>query len=362
MLQHHVISLVLCLISTRCLLIIEGWSGNTYRIHAFKAHQISYVHQPYFKRTKRSNHCCTYVSNGINESLFNVSSIDKDSKSDEANVWSIDTINTDNANVTSENKSQPSSNNTIRGITLKLAFDLNGGVACRSEIRPERFTCTESLDMVHRLRSKSDAVLIGVGTAIVDNPSLLVRRNITVLQQPLRVVIDPMLRFITPSASSSSQHDDSYQLLTDGYPVVIFHCRNDTTTNKVIRDIVQDLPSSVQLHYVESIDGRNLSNAPRINVQRIVDHLQKEYNVQHLMVEGGPSTARLFLQSNLIDRFVLVQAPIRFDDPILANITPSALQSANLIKLGAIQSGQDIIECWSRPEWPWPESDLHDWP
>ena len=332
-------------------------------IDAFTVQHASKVHQFYVKSKQKHQagltcpRCCRYVSSGVNEPPFNISS----SCHDEDILPSVETISEnfpDTGNRAPNTAIRPRS---VRGITLKMALDRNGGVACRSEIRPERFTGSESLDMVHRLRSHSDAVLIGVGTAIVDDPSLLVRRNVIVDQQPLRVVIDPMLRLVA-SSTLSSQQNNSYQLLTDGYPLVMYHCRNDTTTNPILVNITKALPTTVQLHYVKPISVGSSMGAARINVKIIFDHLQTHYNVQHLMVEGGPRTAQLFLQSNLIDRCILVQAPIQFDDPVLSNITPLVLQSANLIPLGSIPSGADIIECWSRPNLPWPTFDLRDWP
>jgi riboflavin biosynthesis pyrimidine reductase len=247
--------------------------------------------------------------------------------------------------------------NNVQGITLKLALDMNGGVACRSEIRPERFTCSQSLDMVHRLRANSDAVVIGIGTAISDNPSLLVRRpNITITKQPLRVVIDPMLKLLV----GSQYH--TYQLFTDGYPLILYHCRNDTETNE-FRSIINTVSSSssVQLRCIKPMESNNCQFL-RISAEDIVHDLQNNYNVQHIMIEGGPNTAHTFLQSKLIDRCILVHAPIQFPDPILSNITPCVLEAANLLQLGSIPSGVDTIECWSRPNVPWPTSDLQDWP
>merc|ERR1712161_19398 len=91
----------------------------------------------------------------------------------------------------------------------------------------ERFTSSESLTMVHRLRRDSDAVLVGRGTVQVDDPSLTVRRVPPLIQrrrrrrilkgepkqrnekeekveyeyqsniiQPLRVVLDPSLSIL----------------------------------------------------------------------------------------------------------------------------------------------------------------------
>jgi diaminohydroxyphosphoribosylaminopyrimidine deaminase/5-amino-6-(5-phosphoribosylamino)uracil reductase len=369
MLKHHIIDLLLWLICIQLWIITRLPAQTCVVVDAFTT--ILYaptlpLHQFYITtgilkcriRAKqlRSGHC-RGISNGFNEANLNISSTYNDEDiSDSCLDTRSETLPDKDEKALLNVETRLMNRRSIRGITLKLALDRNGGVAGRSEIRPERFTCTESLDMVHRLRSQSDAVLIGVGTAITDNPSLLVRRNIVVDQQPLRVVIDPMLRLLEPIPVS--HHNTSYQLLTDGYPLVIYHCRNDTAINPVLELV----PPSVQLHYIPPIHSNRITDAPRICVQSIFDHLQEKYKVKHLMVEGGPRTAQLFLQSNLIDRCILVQAPVQFDDPILSNITPSVLQSANLVQVGSVKSGTDLLECWTRPNLPWPTSDVRHWP
>eukprot|EP00961_Rhodomonas_salina_P166793 2247963-Rhodomonas_salina.3 len=96
-------------------------------------------------------------------------------------------------------------------VTLKIAVDSKGAVDDLG-LTAKRFTCSESLDAVHRLRRDSDAVLVGVGTVARDDPSLTVRR-VTPKDgdvQPSRVVIDPYLR-IPPNSV----------LLRDGIHTVI---------------------------------------------------------------------------------------------------------------------------------------------
>jgi riboflavin-specific deaminase-like protein len=232
----------------------------------------------------------------------------------------------------------------VSGITLKVALDLSGGVACRSEVRPERFTSPESLDMVHRLRAQSDAVLVGVGTAIADNPSLLVRRGLTVQEQPLRVVIDPTLRLI------SSPKYEEYQLLTDGYPTLIYHCQTHVDCSIS--------STGVRLAYLPSLKV----DSTQISVTEVVQHLRQHFEVQHLMVEGGPKTAEAFLQAQSIDRCLLVQAPIQFHDPVPSGISRAVLEAASLRFLGSIPSGRDVIECYSKSALQWPSPDLHSWP
>ena len=92
----------------------------------------------------------------------------------------------------------------IKGVTLKIAFDTEWGVADLSSEKSERFTCSESLDMVHRLRRCSDAVLVGRSTVQADDCTLTVRRvplDPYRSKQPTRVVI--CLLYTSPSPRDS---------------------------------------------------------------------------------------------------------------------------------------------------------------
>lgn len=226
-------------------------------------------------------------------------------------------------------------NTGIRGITLKIALDSTGAAADLAADKSERFTCAESLDMVHRLRRESDAVLVGRNTIEVDNPSLTVRRNYDVERQPLRVVLDPLLK-LCPRA-------EQYTVFTDGLPTVVYHSVQD------VDEVLLDLQESVQCVYM-----------PDFDLAQIVDHLRQNFGVQHLMVEGGPFTARLFLP--MLDRVIIVKAPLCFKDPLPAGVTPAKLQEAGLLYLGSSVCGDDTIDYWSRPGLPWPSETLVDWP
>eukprot|EP01083_Nonionella_stella_P292996 996495_1 len=116
----------------------------------------------------------------------------------------------------------------VTGVTLKMAFDANYAVADNAppSQKSERFTCPQSLDLVHKLRRNSDAVLVGRGTVVRDDCTLTVRR-VELLssddgqqQQPARVVIDPQLKILD---GTQEQEQEGYALLRDGHRTIIYH-------------------------------------------------------------------------------------------------------------------------------------------
>jgi hypothetical protein len=132
---------------------------------------------------------------------------------------------------------------TVTGVTLKIALDATGGAADMAAEKSDRFTCAESLDMVHRLRRVSDAVLVGKKTVVVDDPSLTVRRvPCDGDEQPLRVVLDPQLTLILDDVV-----EQDYALFRDGLPTVVYHCVPD------VDDSLLDLDESVTLVYHQKI-------------------------------------------------------------------------------------------------------------
>ena len=291
--------------------------------------------------------------------------------------------------------------NKVQGVTLKIAFDSSsnngndnngpssykyGGVADNSSIKSERFTSPTSLDMVHRLRRESDCVLVGKGTVAFDDCTLTVRRvpMDPDRAQPARVVIDPSLSLLLSNNSDGvTNHDDDgdnlqYKMFQDGHQVIVYYCDNKNNVPLV------DYPSCV--HFVKvpdtsdaSVFIREDSNhypnddksvvsespSPKISPAFIVEDLRNNFDIHHVMIEGGPSTALLFLQTGAVDRAIIVKSPICFKDPVPSHMSHQTMIDAGLTLLGCFTNkGGDEIECWARNGACWPNdgTNLESWP
>ena len=137
----------------------------------------------------------------------------------------------------------------------------------------------EALRHLHRIRAEVDAVIVGVGTAIADNPQLTTRH--VEGPNPVRVVIDPNGRL---------PHD--LAMLHDGAaPVLVVTCPD------------RDVPSGAEaLEFPCLADGN-------IPPEQIVEALAAR-GLKRLLIEGGAETLARFLNAGAIDELHLMVAPI----------------------------------------------------
>src|SRR5687767_6820134 len=133
---------------------------------------------------------------------------------------------------------------------------------------------------LHRLRALVDAVVIGVGTALADDPQLTVRRVSG--PQPARVVIDPSGR--VPARARLFASDGARRVVVAG-----------TGTRP-------PLPSDVEIVGLPTIDGL-------IAPAEIVRALAAR-GFRRLLIEGGANTVSRFLAAGCLDRLHVVVAPV----------------------------------------------------
>lgn len=136
------------------------------------------------------------------------------------------------------------------------------------------------LDHLHRLRALVDAVVIGVGTALADDPQLTVRR--VAGPQPARVVIDPNGRL--PASARVFAGDGVRRLLVTAAGT---RCAP---------------PPGVEILALFTADGRI---APPAILAALA-----ERGLRRLLIEGGADTVSRFLVAGCLDRLHVIVAPI----------------------------------------------------
>jgi riboflavin-specific deaminase-like protein len=143
----------------------------------------------------------------------------------------------------------------------------------------------EGLDHLHRLRALMDAVVVGVGTALTDDPLLTVRR--VAGPSPARVIIDPNGRL---SAAARALRDDGVRRLV---------IAADSAGANLSATI---LPAGIERLVLPATQGR-------LDPRDILASLAAR-GLRRILVEGGPGTIARFLEARCLDRLHVVVAPV----------------------------------------------------
>ncbi len=208
-------------------------------------------------------------------------------------------------------------------VTLKSALTLDGWAATSSG-HSKWVTNERSRACVHRLRARSDAVLVGVGTVISDDPMLTVRgiRG----KNPLRIVADTSLR--TPlDARIVRDLSDARTLIAIGPEA------NGARLRKMAKQ-------RVEIVRCPAMGGK-------IDLLVLLERLGA-MSVMSLLVEGGAEIAGAFLRERLVDKVVVFIAPklLAGDDGVPMARGHGALMMENCLRLGNVRLqkiGSDIM-------------------
>lgn len=214
-------------------------------------------------------------------------------------------------------------------VTLKLAVSADGkaGLAGR---RPIAITGEPARDRVHVLRATNDAILVGVGTAIADDPALTCRLPGLAHRSPVRVVLDASLRLPPAGVLARTACE---------VPVWVFAAVGAPAERE--RALRGD---GVEVMRVAAAGGRlDLAEVLRLLATR---------GITRLMVEGGPTVAAAFVAADLADEAFLFRAPIRLGPDALDaldGLPLTALTDGRLAMVGRESVGDDTVEHFVRP-------------
>ncbi|MEW6210875.1 MAG: RibD family protein [Acidobacteriota bacterium] len=170
-------------------------------------------------------------------------------------------------------------------VTVKYAQSLDGRIAT-STGDSQWISSPASLKFAHRLRRDHDAIMVGIGTVLKDDPRLTVR--LARGSHPLRVVIDSRLRI--PLTANVLSPD-----LARGTLVITSEGANQKRARRIERT------------------GATVLFAPRESDGRVslVDALAAlgERGIRSVLVEGGAALITALLSLRAVDRMVVITAP-----------------------------------------------------
>jgi len=178
-------------------------------------------------------------------------------------------------------RSREPKHNEKMHVTLIAAMTLDGKIASKSG--DSRISSTDDLKELHRLTSRADAVMIGVGTELNDNPDLTVR-NVKG-RSPTRIVVD----------SSARTPPNSKILSKEGPPVII------ATSKKAPKARLQELRRA----------GAEVicCGTTEVDLMALLSNLRRK-GIKSILLEGGGNLNWSMLTNELVDEMQITVAPL----------------------------------------------------
>jgi diaminohydroxyphosphoribosylaminopyrimidine deaminase/5-amino-6-(5-phosphoribosylamino)uracil reductase len=203
-------------------------------------------------------------------------------------------------------------------VVMKAGMSLDGRISrVRGQGGP--ITGPESLRRVHELRNQLDAILIGIGTALIDNPSLTTRLENG--RDPLRVILDSQLR-LPPEAKMLRQQSNAKTWIFCGLDAPVEQQKKLEQAGAIIHQV-------------------NTDQDRRLDLKQVLQHIGKS-GLSSVLAEGGAAVHGAFLRAGLVDEACLFVAPCFIGEPgtpLLTGTAPDML----LTETAAEKLGEGIL-------------------
>jgi diaminohydroxyphosphoribosylaminopyrimidine deaminase / 5-amino-6-(5-phosphoribosylamino)uracil reductase len=215
-------------------------------------------------------------------------------------------------------------------VILKLAVSADERIAAAGH-KPVAITGEAARTRVHLLRAQNDAILVGIGTVLADDPALTCRLPGMAARSPVRVVLDRALRIPGDSRLVHSARETPLWVMT-----------SDTA----------DAPAAVKLGAAGAQVIRVASTAaPGLDLPAVL-HALAGKGITRLLVEGGSRVAGSFTAAGLVDEIWLLRGPdsIGADGvPALDALPLAAITQSQGFRLRASEAlGNDSLDIYER--------------
>ncbi|TEB38846.1 bacterial bifunctional deaminase-reductase [Coprinellus micaceus] len=213
-------------------------------------------------------------------------------------------------------------------LTVTFAQSLDGKLAgaLGSQVA---LSCRESRLMTHWLRSRHQGILVGVNTAINDNPQLNTRLIQGDPENPQPIVLDTHLRF--PIDAKLLQN---YATGHGKQPWII----TQTSEDQLWLDRKQSL---------EGLGARIVDLPSTRDIPAVVDRLH-QMGIHSLMVEGGAQIIRSFIRSPIVDNLIITVSPSLIGEHGVGYGLDVEGMGTNLVYERSFQLGRDTIIVFKR--------------
>jgi diaminohydroxyphosphoribosylaminopyrimidine deaminase/5-amino-6-(5-phosphoribosylamino)uracil reductase len=197
-------------------------------------------------------------------------------------------------------------------VTLKIAESADGFIAKPSG-ESKWITGEAARRFAHLLRARHDAILVGIGTVLADDPELTCRLPGLETRSPVRVVLDSGLRFSPASKLAQTARQ---------IPTLVFTASDGGAELK-------DL----------GVEIVKITDQGRPDVRAVLSALAKR-GITRLLVEGGAAVHAAFLEQGLADRLEIFRAPVLLGDGI-----PNAINlNTGFVRTAQRRLGPDTLE------------------
>ena len=171
-------------------------------------------------------------------------------------------------------------------VIVKLAVSTDDKIGAAGH-RPVAISGELAKARVHLLRAQCDAILVGIGTVLADDPLLTCRLPGMEARSPMRVVLDRALRMPGTSRLVRSARNTPLCVMTSN---------------------LAEAPAAAILGAAGAQVIRVASTPTRLDLPAVL-HALAERGITRLLVEGGARVASSFVSANLVDEFWLLRGP-----------------------------------------------------